>query len=239
MMEQFSASAHPRARSIGLVYLLYFLTSVSGGLLLKPLVLPNDAAGTAHSILANEALYQLGVSLGLVGNALYIGLTALFYDLLRPVGARVSLLFAFFSLAGCVVQLVGTLLQIAPLVMLQDNHLLSAFQPEQVQAAVMLSLKMYSQVYYVSFVLFGLFDFCIGWLIFRSTFLPWFLGVLMMLGGVGALAFLWPPIAARFFVYLVGVGGVAELALLLWLLFMGVSIAKWRSKTGLGEDQTG
>ncbi len=229
------ASAHPRGRLIGLVYLLYAVASPPSSVLVSRLILAGDAAGTAHSILANEALYQLGISFGLVANILYIALTALFYDLLKPVGARLALFFAVFSLAGCTVQLVGGLFEMAPLVLLKDSQMLSGFPPEQLHAAVMFSLKMYSRVYYVSFVLFGLFDLCIGWLIFRSTFLPRFIGVLMMIGGLGALVFLWPPFATRFFVYLVAPGGVAELALLLWLLVMGVDIAKWRHKTGQPE----
>lgn len=235
MTDQVPAPAHPGGRLIGLVYLLYALASPPSSFLVSRLILPGDPAGTAHGILANQALYQLGVSFGLVANVLYIALTALFYDLLRPVGPRLALLLAFFSLAGCVVQLAGGLFESAPLVILNNSRMLGAFQPAELDAAVMFSLKMYSQVYSVSFVLFGLFDLCIGWLIFRSTFLPRFIGVLMMIGGLGALAFLWPPFATRFLVYLVAPGGVAELALLLWLLVMGVDIAKWRHRTGRPE----
>jgi hypothetical protein len=232
-MEEAAAPDHPRGRLIGLVYLLYALASPPSSFLLKQLILPNDAAGTAHSILAHEALYQLGVSFGLIANVLYLALTALLYDLLKPVGRRVALVFAFSSLAGCIVQLVGALFLIAPLVILKDSQMLSAFPPGQLQAAAVFALKMYSRVYYVSFVLFGLFDLGIGWLIFRSRFLPRFIGILMMLGGLGALAFLWPPFATKFLAYLIAVGGVAELALLLWLLVMGVDIARWRQRTGV------
>lgn len=233
-MKQATASSRPRGRLIGLVYLLYFATAIAGGVLLKQVALSGgDAAATANSILANQGLYQLSISLGVVGNALYLALTALFYDLLKPVGARAALLFAFFSLAGCVVQLCGGLFQVAPLVILKDSQLLTGFQPAQAHAAVMLALKMSAQVYPISFVLFGLFDICIGWLIFRSTFLPRILGALMMLGGLFALVFLWPPVATRLFGVLVSVGGVAELLLMLWLLVFGVNVARWREKTSL------
>lgn len=79
-MEQVAERApHPSARAIGVVYLSYFLTAFLGGFLAKGLVVPGDAAATANSILAHEALYRSGVAVSLIANATYIAVTALFY----------------------------------------------------------------------------------------------------------------------------------------------------------------
>src|ERR1039458_6359279 len=92
------ASPHPIARITGVVYLLYFLTAVLGEFFLKGLVVDGDAAATATNILAHQPLYRLGLATGLIATAGYIAVTALFYDMLKPVNRSLSLLAAFFSL---------------------------------------------------------------------------------------------------------------------------------------------
>jgi hypothetical protein len=74
-----------------------------------------------------------------------------------------------------------------------------------------------------SLVFFGPFCLLIGYLIFRSTFLPRILGVLMALAGLGWLIFL-SPLASHLLTYLKIIGFIAEASLMLWLLVMGVNI---------------
>ena len=104
----------PTARTIGVVWMLYFLTAIVGGLLTKGLVVSTDAAATATHLLAHQPLYRAGVAVGLFANALYVALTALLYGLFAPVNRSISLTAALFSLVGCVVQIVATMLQLAP-----------------------------------------------------------------------------------------------------------------------------
>ena len=216
MMEQIAeASPRPNARAIGIVYLLYFLTAFLAAFLMKGLVVPGDAAATANNILAHESLYRSGFAVGLIANALYIALTALFYNLFEPVNRSVSLLAAFFSLVGCAIQIFGGLFQLAPFVILRDSQFLGAFTVEQLQAAALLSLKLYSQTLSIALVLFALYDLSIGYLIFRSTFLPRILGVFLMFAGLGWLTVLWPPLATALSSYVLGLGGLAEILLML------------------------
>src|SRR5574337_35879 len=153
-MEQIAAaSPRPNARAIGVVYLLYFLTAFFGAFLMKGLVIPGDAAATANSLLAHETLYRSGFAVGLIANAFYIALTALFYGLFEPVNRSISLVAAFFSLVGCAIQIFGGVLQLVPLVILGNSHLFSAFKVEQLQAAALLCLKLYSQAVGIALVL--------------------------------------------------------------------------------------
>jgi hypothetical protein len=71
----------------------------------------------------------------------------------------------------------------------------------------------------------------IGYLIFRSTFLPRILGVLMMFAGLGWLIFL-TPLANHLSTYLKVLGFLAELSLCLWLLVMGVNVQRWKEQAG-------
>ncbi len=231
MTEQIvEGSPRPNPRTIGVVYLLYFLTAFFGAFLTKGLVLPGDAAATANSILAHGALYRSGFAAGLIANAIYITLTALFYRLFEPVNRSMSLLAAFFSLVGCTIQICGGVLQLAPLVILRDSQLLSSFKVEQLQAAALLSLKLYSQAFSIALVLFALYDLLVGYLIVKSMFLPRILGVLMMLAGVGWLTFVWAPLATVLSSYVLPLGALAEILLMLWLIVKGVNVSAWQER---------
>ena len=75
-----------------------------------------------------------------------------------------------------------------------------------------------------------MFQLLIGYLIFRSTFLPRILGVLMALAGLGWLVFLAPPLAALLLTYLEILGVLAEALLMLWLLVIGVNVKEWEKR---------
>ena len=82
-------------------------------------------------------------------------------------------------------------------------------------------------------VLFGFYCLLIGYLIFRSNFLPRILGVLMAIAGLGWLTFLWPSLAAHLTPYVFAPGILGEGALTLWLLAMGVNAERWNQQSGV------
>jgi Domain of unknown function (DUF4386) len=226
------ASPRLKARIAGVFYLLEMLTGgfailfVSGRLFVS-----GDAAATATNILAHQSLFQLGFTANLIQFACYIAVTGLFYDLFRPVNRSVSLLAAFFSLVGCTIGAVSCLLYFAPLVVLGGAPYLSAFKVEQVQALALMFLKLYGRCFNISFVFFGFYCLLIGWLIFRSTFLPRILGVLMAIAGLGWLTFLSPPLTTYLSPYVLA-AGIGELSLTLWLLVAGVNAERWAEQAG-------
>src|SRR5579863_2031695 len=80
-----------------------------------------------------------------------------------------------------------------------------------------------------SLLFFGPYCLLLGYLIFRSTFLPRFLGVLMLLAGGGWLIFL-SPLASQLSTYLMILGFVAEASLMLWLIGRGVDVPRWQER---------
>jgi Domain of unknown function (DUF4386) len=220
-------SLRPRARTTGVVYLFYFVTAVFGEFFLKGLVVDGDATATANNILAHQPLFRVGLATGLIATACYVAVTALFYDLFKPVNRNVSLLAAFFSLVGCAILAFASLFQFAPLVVLGGGQYLSVFTVEQLRTLAFLFLELYGQGVNICFVFFGFYCLLIGYLIFRSTFLPRILGVLMAIAGLGWLTFLSPPLASYLSPYILVLGFLAELALMLWLLVMGVNVQRW------------
>jgi hypothetical protein len=225
-------SPRPSARITGIVYFLYFLTAVLGEFFLKGLVVDGDAAATANNLLAHQPLYRLGLTTGLIATACYIAVTALFYGLFKPVDRSLSLLAAFFGLVGCAITALGSLFQLAPLVVLGGAPYLRVFNLEQLQALALMFLKLNTQTANICLVLFGFYDVLIGYLIFRSFFLPRVLGVLMALAGLGWLTFLYPPVANSLSPYILVLGFLAELLLMLWLLVKGVNVQRWKEQAG-------
>jgi len=221
-------AAQPAARIIGIVYLCYFVAAFSGILLMKGIVVPADATATANNMLLHESVYRAGFAISLVANAIYLAVTALFYRLFGPVNWNVSLVAAFLSVAGCVVQIFGGLLQLAPFVLLKDTHAAQAFNVEQVRSAVLLSFTLYAQVFSISLVLFAAYDLLLGYLVWRSKFLPRALGAFLMIAGIGWLSFLWPPLASSLSSIVLPVGALAEILLMIWLLVKGVDVPAWQ-----------
>lgn len=78
-----------------------------------------------------------------------------------------------------------------------------------------------------SLVFFGPYCLLLGYLIFRSTFLPRILGVLMMLAGVGWLIYL-SPLASQLSTYLKIIGFLAEASLMIWLIVRGIDVPPLR-----------
>lgn len=84
---------------------------------------------------------------------------------------------------------------------------------------------------------FGPFCILLGWLTLRSTFLPRIIGALLVLAGVGWLAYLSPATAGVLRHWIEGLGILAEASLMLWLVVVGVDEGRWRQKAGVGEAQ--
>jgi Domain of unknown function (DUF4386) len=228
-------SPRTRARIAGAVYLLFFLTAVLGAVVAPstgPGAPSGDAAVAANGIVGHEALYELGVALGLISTVFYVGLAGLFYQMFRPVSRNLSLLVVLFSLVGSVITAVGSLLQLAPLDILSGGSYLSVFSHQQLHSLSLLFLNLSLDAGHVALVFFGVFQLFLGYLIYKSTFLPRLIGVLIAVAGVGWLTFLSPPLANYLLTILEAVGFAAEASLMLWLLVMGVNVQRWNEKAG-------
>ena len=220
-----------KARIAGALYLITILTGIfSAGYVSGKLVVDGDAAATAANILAHKGLFQLGFTVYLIEMACQIALTALFYDLLKPAGRSVSLVAAFLGLTGGIIKTLSHLFFIAPLFILGGAHYLSVFSAEQLQALALLFLKVNDRGAAIALVFFGFYALLTGYLIIRSTFLPRILGVLSVLGGLGWLSFLYPPLGYRLFPFVVALALLGAAALILWLLVVGVNEQRWKEQ---------
>jgi hypothetical protein len=235
MMERI-AETSPRfkARMAGALWLLYVL--IAGLAVFARRGLNGEAAATATNILAHEPLFRLGFAADLLAIACYIAVTALVYGLFKPVNRTVTLLATFFGLVGCIIQSSGCVFELAPLIVLKGAQHLSVFKGEELQALAYIFLKLYSQAYTIALVFFGFFNLLIGYLSFKSTFLPRILGVLMVVSGVGGLTFLAPSFGAKYFPYILAASS-GEGFLFLWLLVFGVNEQRWKEQASAAEER--
>jgi len=153
----------------------------------------------------------------------------LFHQLLKPVNGSVSVLAACFGFMGCVIMAVGGVFQLAPLTVLGHPTYSRVFSAEQLQVQSYILLKLYDQAYSIALVSFAFFDLLIGYLIFKSTFLPRILGVMMSLAGLAFLTFLAPAFGARNLQWLLFLA-VGEGLLILWLLVKAVDAERWNEQ---------
>jgi uncharacterized protein DUF4386 len=224
-------SPRAKARLTGVFYLVTILAGIfAQGFVSERLVASGDAARTATNILTHEPLYRLAFTVYLIEMASQITMTALFYDLLKPVSRSVSGLSAVFSYIGCGIKTLSRLFYFAPLLVLGGAPYLSVFSADQQQALALLFLKVNDQGAAIALVFFGFSTVLKGYLVFRSTFLPRALGVLTTVGGLGWLAFLSPPLGYRLFPYIVGVALLGSVATIVWLLVVGVNEKRWREQ---------
>ena len=225
------ASPRLKARITGVFYLLTILTGIfAQGFVSGRLVVDGDAAATATNILTHKSLFELGFTVYLIEMACQIAITALFYDLLKPAGKSVSSVAAFLGLAGSIIKTFSRLFYIAPLFVLGGAHYLSVFSTEQLQALALLFLKVNDHGAAIALVFFGFYALVTGYLILKSTFLPRFLGVLSVLGGLGWLTFLDQPLGYRLFPYIAVLGILGAVALIVWLLVFGVNEQRWKEQ---------
>jgi hypothetical protein len=237
------AEASPRfkARMAGVFQLLEAITAASPGVfILGRLVVSGNGAATAANILGHERLFWLGFASLLMGVAFHIAWAFLMYELLKPVNPSLSSLAAFVILVGCAIQALTSLFYLAPLIILQGGSSWSAFTAEQLQALALMFVKLNSYANDIYLVFFGLWLILIGYLIFRSTFLPRILGVLVAISGLGWVTYLYPPLAYYLFLpYIVVASAVGEIPLEFWLIVMGVNAQRWKEQASAEQSSDG
>jgi len=221
------------ARIAGGLYLIVIVTAGFAEVFVRGRVIVSGAgASTVANILAHDSLYRLGGSADLVNLVCDTALALLFYELFKTVSRSLSLLAAFFRLMHVAVLAVSTLYHFAPLIILRTANQTGGFSAEQLQAQTLVSLRLHSLGYNFSLVFFGISCMLLGYLIYRSGFLPRIFGVLMATAGlcyvVNSFAvFLLPEFASRLLPWILLPGLPAEWGLTLWLLVIGVNARRW------------
>jgi hypothetical protein len=196
------------------------------------MIVSGDAAATAHNIVASSALYRLGFAAYLVEAICDITLALVFYVLLRPVNRYIALLAAFFGLVSTAVFAGGELFYFAPTHILGGASYLSTFSTEQLNTLSQLSLKLYGLCAGIFMALYGIATSIRGYLIYRSEYLPRWLGALVVIAGIGFILKNFMLVLAPAFPsdLLLLPMPLVVLSMMVWFLVKGVDVSKWEAK---------
>jgi Domain of unknown function (DUF4386) len=230
-MERISAMSPSRlARIAGGLYLVVILGGFfTIGYVPATIVVSGDPSATAHNLQAHDLLYRLGLVVHIGILCCNVPLAVIFYDLFKVVNRRAALLVVFFTLLGTAVEGATIPGQFAPLTLLQGGYYSGGLTGAQAQALAYLPIDLQEVSYSAYTVFFSFYGLALGYLIFRSRFLPRALGVLLAIGALCYLAYslttlLSPDFAHHLVPYIQVPSLVGEGSVCLWLLIAGVNV---------------
>ena len=235
-----TSSPQAGARLAGCLYVIVIIAGAYAELGVRgQLVVANDAAATAHNIMTHPLQYRLGFVAELLEILCSVPLAVIFYDLFKVVNEGLIRMAVFLSLVATAIEAVNLLNHLAPLALLSGKSYLDVIPPAELAAQAYLSLNLFELGFAITLVFFGFFCLLLGYLIVRSGFLPWIIGVLLAGEGLCYLAnslavFLAPQYAALVFSVL-AVSVIGEISLGLWLLVMGIDVAKWQARAAMAR----
>jgi hypothetical protein len=214
---------------------LFLVSIVAGGfgegLAPSQLIAPGDAAATARHILTSDTLFRAGFASYLVEGLCDAALTAVFFILLRPVDLGLTVGVVVFRIMATATFAFAELFYFAPSVLLTNESYLKTFSSDQLNTLTLLSLNLYGVGGSMSLAFYGAASIGIGYLIFRSQYLPRWLGIAWIIGGACFVLRTFTSVLFPGFP-----GGilqapqiVAILLLAIWFLVKGVDVAKWEA----------
>jgi hypothetical protein len=219
------------ARIAGFLYFTYMVMHISADVIGRSkLIVFGDAVTTAKNILASAWQFQIGFISDLLAAVLFLLTAWALYVLLQTVNKNLALLFLLLNLAGVAIQCTSDLFLFASQLVLSGADYLKVFQADQLQALTMLFLYLYKNGFMIAQIFYGTWLFPLGYLVFKSGFLPRILGVVLMIH-----CFTWLLYVIQFFLFpgfgaIIYVswpfGFIAEFGLTLWLLIMGAKEQK-------------
>lgn len=220
------------ARIAGFCYLIVIATELFSEVFVRQaLRVPNDALATAHNIQNNEMLFRWGFVADLINFIVGLPCILIIYFLFKRINKLLLQLAVTFVIIQTAIIAVNLLNQISPLVILSNDTYLNTFQPDQLATLSLLSLNIQSQGYAVGLVFFGFYCIIVGYVIYKSKFLPEIFGILYAFTGLCYLIssftmFLSKGFENPLFVYLAIPIFIGELSLCLWLLIKGIDTSK-------------
>jgi hypothetical protein len=216
------------ARIAGFFYLLFILASILADRFAR--LGFSEPEEIAAGMAANSGLFRAGFVMGLLSALFFLLAAWALYVLLKTVQPDLALLFLLLNLTGVAIQCFSTLAAWAGMLLQSGAPYLQAFTPEQVQALAFFSASLYKHSFTSAQLFYGAWLLPLGYLVYKSGFLPRVLGVLLLLDFFGVLIwfsqfFLLPDFKAISYPGVM-VSALAEFSLTFWLLIIGIKAQK-------------
>ena len=219
------------ARVTGALYLCIMVAAMfAEGFVRDRLIVSNDAAETVRRITEFEQLWRWGVVADVTTTFCDVAVAVLLFLLLKPGGERIALGAAVFRLVYSAMMAASAALLVGPLYLIKH-----APAGTEMQTLVSYSISLHQTTFSIGLILFGAHLIMVGLLIARSTFLPRLIGLALAIAGAcyitnSILGLVAPDMASGLFPWILLPGFLAEGALTLWLIIVGVNAERWKSK---------
>lgn len=223
------------ARTGGMLYLMIIVVGAFGQIFVRgSLVVPGDAVSTAQNIMASQSLWRIGLTGDIFMHVFDIPLMIILYVLLKPVNKILAALGVLFNLIQTAVLVANKLTLVMPLFLLGNADYLKTFEPGQVNALAYLFVEAHDYGFGIGLIFFGFATLVYGYLLFKASYFPKPLGVLVTIAGLSYLVnsftlILAPAYAGEIFPILV-LALIGELSFCLWLIVKGVNVPKWEKR---------
>jgi hypothetical protein len=218
------------ARMAGVFYLIFILTTVLASYIRSTIIVSGDAATTANNIMGSELFFRIGFVTELVSAVFFLLAAWALYVLLKPVNKNLALLFLLLNLGGVAVECINALNLFAAIQLLSGANYLNVFQTGQLQAMAMSSLNSYTNGFLIAQIFFSAWLLPLGYLVYKSRFLPKFLGLLLILDFFANMSWFLQGFLLPDYKILAYPGNaisfIAEISLTVWLLIMAVKDTK-------------
>jgi len=224
------------ARIAGLLYLLQIPLGVFGILYVpKVLMVPGNMDATASNILANEFLFRLGIVSSILCALVTVATAVYIYKVLRYVNENYAKWILLFTLIAAPISMLNELNSVAVLLLLNGREFTTIFNPGQLHSLVSVFLDLHKYGHQIAGIFFGLWLLPMGYLVYKSTYIPKIIGVFLIITSMGYLIdfttfFLYPDFAITISEYT----WLGEVMMVLWLLIIGVNLRKfeeWNQKS--------
>jgi Domain of unknown function (DUF4386) len=149
------------------------------------LVVASNVDQTVQNISAHFGLFAAAIVCYIISFIGDVVIAWALYVLLAPVNRSLSLLTAWFQLVYAAVALCGVFGLLDVYHLLTTPYYLTVFGSGQLHAQVWLHLHSFHYQWSMSLILFGIHLVLLGYLIFRSGYIPWILGILLVTSGLG------------------------------------------------------
>jgi hypothetical protein len=218
------------ARLAGFLWLLMFVFGPIAQIIRGKIFVTSDMVTTANNIISNEFLFRLGFASDLAMMIFYVLLPLALYKLLSSVNKNLSILMVVLVIVGTSINMINLLNEFASWHLLSGAQYLNVFDVHQLQAQAMLSYDLYLNGYEIANIFFGLWLIPLGFLFYKSEFLPGLLGIFLVIGGCGLFLnvfvhFLFPGYEIVNTVLQIP-SAIAEAVFTLWILIRGINESK-------------
>ena len=219
-----------RARIAGALYLFANILAPFTLLYLPSrFIVRGDPAATALKIMASESLFRFGIVGNLFTFTANIFLALALFQLLKVAGRNLASLMVILFLVGVPIAMLNELTQLAVLQLLSGAANLKAYGTDQLQATAYLLLRSHDQGLLIAHIFFGLWLFPMGYLVFKSRFIPKVVGLLLVIAGAGYVVQSFATLLG-YNVNIIMFTGLGEAVFLLWLLIRGVNAEQWKKR---------